>query len=262
MTNLHVDVWGDGEPAVLVHGSGPSWGEETWEKQRPLADRYKLLLVDRRGFGKSPLTQRVDFAVDAEDIAELLNDGAHLVGSSYGGVVCLLAATLRPNKVRSLTVIEPPAFGIVRRDEAVENFISRLSVAYSKGQHATPEEFIAGFSEAFGYGKKSASTSAVFTEKDLKGIRSTMTERPPWEAEIQLDRLSAFHFPKLVMSGAWDNVSSSAREIAGMAVKAVCDKLEEKLRAKRTVFENASHNPQFQVPEKFNDQLRVFFESV
>jgi hypothetical protein len=72
------------------------------------------LLVDRRGFGASPADGRVDFERDAEDVAELLADGAHLVGHSYGGVVSLLAAARRPDAVRSLVLIEPPAFGVAR----------------------------------------------------------------------------------------------------------------------------------------------------
>src|SRR5262249_60113101 len=110
---LHVTVWGDGEPAVLVQGSF-GWGEETFKAQCPLADRYKLLLVDRRGFGDTPpRDERVDFAKDADDVAELLgsSERAHLVGHSYGGVVSLLAAARQPSAVRSLCVIEPPAFG-------------------------------------------------------------------------------------------------------------------------------------------------------
>ncbi len=95
----------------MVHGSF-GWGEDTFGKQRPLSDQYRLKLVDRRGFGKSPLTKRVDFDSDANDIANVLSDGAHLVGHSYGAVVSLLAARRRPNAVKSLTVIEPPAFKI------------------------------------------------------------------------------------------------------------------------------------------------------
>ena len=86
---LHVTVWGDGEAAVFVHGSF-GWGEETWQEQRPLADHYRLLLVDRRGFGGSPANGRVDFERDADDVAAVLDEGAHLVGHSYGGVVSLL----------------------------------------------------------------------------------------------------------------------------------------------------------------------------
>jgi pimeloyl-ACP methyl ester carboxylesterase len=122
-TGLNVTVWGDGEPAVFVHGSF-GWGEETWREQRPLADSHRLLLVDRRGFGGSPANGRVDFERDAEDVAELLADGAHLVGHSYGGVVSLLAAARKPHAVRSLTVIEPPALGLVRGNPAVEEFIA------------------------------------------------------------------------------------------------------------------------------------------
>src|SRR5881392_3809104 len=106
-------MWGDGEPAVFVHGSF-GWGEETWREQRALADHYKLLLVDRRGFGASSPNGPVDFERDADDVAELLGDGSHLVGHSYGGVVSLLAAARRPDAVRSLALIEPPAFGVAR----------------------------------------------------------------------------------------------------------------------------------------------------
>ena len=47
---LNVTTWGTGDPAVLVHGSFGR-GEATWKEQRPLADAYRLQLVDRRGFG-------------------------------------------------------------------------------------------------------------------------------------------------------------------------------------------------------------------
>jgi pimeloyl-ACP methyl ester carboxylesterase len=52
------------------------------------------------------------------DIARLLDDlgPAHLVGQSYGAVVVLLAAALRPKQVLSLTAIEPPVFDLARGD--------------------------------------------------------------------------------------------------------------------------------------------------
>jgi pimeloyl-ACP methyl ester carboxylesterase len=53
---------------------------------------------------------RSDFEEDARDIAQLLGDGAHLVGHSYGAIGALYAAALVPLAVRSLTVIEPPAW--------------------------------------------------------------------------------------------------------------------------------------------------------
>jgi pimeloyl-ACP methyl ester carboxylesterase len=104
MTAVHVTVWDEtrtGAPAVvLVHGT-MTWGTACFETQRPLARHYRLLVMDRRGFGESPDIGRSDYEVDAADVVELLGDGAHLVGHSYGVVVAMLAAGLRPQAVCS-----------------------------------------------------------------------------------------------------------------------------------------------------------------
>ena len=81
-----------------------SGGSTTWKAQYPLADRWTLLVLDRRGFGESPPADGDDFEVDARDIAEALGDGAHLVAHSYGGVGALLAAAARPQAVHSWRV--------------------------------------------------------------------------------------------------------------------------------------------------------------
>src|SRR5213593_4186598 len=52
-TDLHVQVWGTGEPVLFVHASFGD-GEQDWTAQRQLAARYRLLLLDRRGYGDSP----------------------------------------------------------------------------------------------------------------------------------------------------------------------------------------------------------------
>src|SRR5688500_358664 len=106
-TDLHVDTWGDGTPVVLVHGSLATAAEE-WEAQRPLVDEgFRLVAPDRRGYGRSPAAAGEDFLRDAEDIAELMGDGAHLVGHSYGGLGVLFAAALRPEATLSVAVLEP-----------------------------------------------------------------------------------------------------------------------------------------------------------
>ena len=80
MSDLFVESWGTGTPVVLVHGSLAT-GAEEWEAQRTLADEgFRLLVPDRRGYGKSPAAEGEDFLRDGDDIAELMGDGAHLVG--------------------------------------------------------------------------------------------------------------------------------------------------------------------------------------
>jgi pimeloyl-ACP methyl ester carboxylesterase len=40
------------------------------------------MVPDRRGYGESAATGGADFSLDADDVAALLGDGAHLVGHS------------------------------------------------------------------------------------------------------------------------------------------------------------------------------------
>lgn len=250
-TGLNVTVWGDGEPAVFVHGSF-GWGEETWREQRPLADGYRLLLVDRRGFGATPANGRVDFERDAEDVAEIVGEGAHLVGHSYGGVVSLLAAAHRPEAVRTLTVIEPPALGLARGQPAVEELIRRIDAATAAT--SDPSDYRTRFLRAFGF----PSEPTALAGEELEAARSSMTERPSWEAEVPLDALAAAGFRTLVVRGDWCPAPDSARDLAGAAFHAVCDVLEERLAAHHAVFP-AAHNPQ-RLGKLFNERLRVFWE--
>jgi pimeloyl-ACP methyl ester carboxylesterase len=250
--SVHVTVWGDGEPAVFVHGSF-GWGVETWREQRPLADHYKLLLVDRRGFGASSPNGRVDFDRDADDVAELLGDGAHLVGHSYGGVVSLLAAARRPDAVRSLVLIEPPAFGLARGDDAVEQLIRNISAAGSTLED--PSEYRAAFLRGFGF----PGEPVTLEGQALAAARASMTERPPWEAQIPLDELERVGLRVLLVQGDWCPAPDSARALAGAAFRAVCDELDERLDAERAVFP-AAHNPQ-KLGQVFNDRVRAFWEA-
>ena len=107
MSDLFVDCWGTGTPVVLVHGSLAT-GTDEWDAQRSIADEgFRLLVLDRRGYGRSPEVEGEDFLRDAEDIAQVMGDGAHLVGHSYGGLGVLFAAARRPEATLSLTMLEP-----------------------------------------------------------------------------------------------------------------------------------------------------------
>jgi pimeloyl-ACP methyl ester carboxylesterase len=249
--DVHVTVWGNGEPAVLVHGSF-GWGEETWREQRPLADRHRLVLLDRRGFGSSPANGRVDFERDAADVAELLGDGAHLVGHSYGGVVSLLAAALRPDSVRSLVVIEPPAFGLARGNEAVEELIRNIQAAAATQD---PSEYRTAFLRGLGF----PAQPTPLAGEELAAARASMTERPPWEAQIPLDELARSDVRVLLVQGDWCPAPVPARALAGEAFRAVCEVLHDTLAAERALFP-AAHNPQ-KLGAVFNDRVRAFWEA-
>ena len=254
-TDLHATIWGDGPRAVLVHGS-MSFGELAFSEQRPLGERWRLELVDRRGYGGSPERGgRVDFDEDARDLAELLDEPAHLLGHSYGGVVCLIAAALRPEGVRSLTVVEPPAFSVAHGDPAVEEMALRIGRHFAAGQALAEEAFLDGFLRAWGFEELPPRTLAP---RARRGVRSSMSERMPWEAEIPLDRLAEAGLPVLVARGAWDAVEPGARDLAGAAFAAVCDVLVERLAAEGAVFPGAAHQPQL-LGGPFNDRVEAFW---
>jgi pimeloyl-ACP methyl ester carboxylesterase len=106
---------------VLVHG-GVLGGREAWRAQRPLTERWTLLAPDRPGHGQSP-PARQDFEPEAALVADqLLDQPSHLVGLSYGAIVSMYAAAARPENVRSLTIVEPPACGVARGVPVVDEF--------------------------------------------------------------------------------------------------------------------------------------------
>ena len=267
MTDLHVTSLGDGEPVVFVHGSFVRGGA-SWNAQRPLADRYRLHLVDRRGFGASPPVERgEDFERDAGDIAELLGDGAHLVGSSYGAVVSLLAAGLRPEAVRSLTVIEPPAFTQAPASGAARAMQGRVAAVMAMADELEPAAFYPAFLAAMGYDLESLGLShwaQLCTgprAPSVTEMRTSMYQRPPWDAVLPLDALAAAPFAKLVVAGGWDTATAATRASAGAALRAVCDAIAPRLGPELLVIPGALHTPHMGRPALFNADPAAFLAS-
>jgi pimeloyl-ACP methyl ester carboxylesterase len=234
-----VEVVGQGPRVVFVHGSVGN-AAATWAQQRELADRFTLALVTRPGYPPGPLLDRIDFAEQAEQVAALLRPGDHLVGHSYGGVISLLAASQRPDTLRSLTVNEPPALGVARGDPAVEEFLRRFSEAPSE-----PRAYLDFFLPLVG--SNIALPAPLPPELDA-GARAALVERPPHEAEIPARELAATPFPKLVVSGGHSAMFD-----------AVCDVLESELGAERAVVPGAGHS----IPRApgYNETLARFLEA-
>jgi pimeloyl-ACP methyl ester carboxylesterase len=210
---------GRGTPVILVHGTGGS-REETWSDQLTLADQFSLVLPDRRGYGESDPTVAPDFERDGADIATLLEDGAHLVGFSYGGIGSLLAAAKRPGAVLSLTLIEPIVFGLGPGQQAVDDLVARLRTVYDAAPELTPEEFDARFDRALGF----EATATDVDEVTRGRLDAARRERPPWEAKPDLRLIAEAGFPKLVISGAWHP-----------AFDAACDFVQHEIGAQRLV---------------------------
>jgi pimeloyl-ACP methyl ester carboxylesterase len=237
VTDLDVEVLGEGETVVLVHGSGVrDW---TWSDQLSLADRYRLVVPYRRGYGESP-PGNPDFEVDGEDVAGLLEGPSHLVGFSYGGIGALLAAARLPELVRSVTAIEPPAFGVAFDDQEVQALGRRLESVFEAAPGLSPEEFGAAFADAMGFEARPPAPELRLA------LRSFMRERTPAEATIPYERLA--DVPVLVVSGGWHP-----------AFETISDVLAERLGADREVFHGAGHGAQH--APGFNERLLEFWDA-
>jgi pimeloyl-ACP methyl ester carboxylesterase len=231
------------ERIVLVHGSVMG-GRGTWAAQRPLAERFELLVLDRPGFPPNPAVERIDFETDAALVAGLLGPGDHLVGHSYGGIVSLLAAASRPDVLRSLTVIEPPCTSVAAGVPEVDAFARAGMELYATARDGDPDEYLRRFLAAVGSAFDPPSPLPAELEQ---GARNLAIERGPWEADIPLASLAATPFPKLVVSGAHLE-----------AYDVICDVLERELDAARVVLPGYGHVAQ-RHPD-FNDVLADFVE--
>jgi len=240
--DLEVTRAGEGPPVLLVHGSvvGPS---RTWRHQRELACEWTLIMPHRPGFGVSPPLARGDFEAEAPLIAELLGDGAHLVGHSYGAVIALHAAALRPSCVRSLTVSEPGCLRVAAGDPQVDAQIEHGTQLYERASQLGPLEFLRWFRGGVG---STNETPEQLQGELLAGARLLMRERPPWESHPPLQRLREAPFPKLVISGGHSPV-----------FEAVCDAVARRLGARREVIAGRKHTIPATGPP-YNALLRSF----
>ena len=129
---IHRTVVGEAGPRVImVHGGGQGssvGGEKNFQNQFSLADNgWQLIIPDRPGHGRSPVQGWPDDAEkDGAWVAELMGDGAHMVGHSFGGAVALDAAARRPGQVKSLTLIEPAMHQLAIGDPQVRKFLLGL----------------------------------------------------------------------------------------------------------------------------------------
>jgi pimeloyl-ACP methyl ester carboxylesterase len=233
MSRLFVESWGDGTPVVLVHGSLAT-GSDEWQAQRPLADcGFRLLVPDRRGYGRSPVADGEDFLRDAEDIAELMGDGAHLVGHSYGGLGVLGAAARLPEATLSIALLEPGAFALGQRVPAARALVGEVRRLWN--EDIPDPDWVVRFLKAVGSDSDALTPELLAAAVPLAPV--LRRGRPIWDPDLPLDALSSALFPKLVVSGGHS---------AGF--DAICDEMAERIGGSRVVVAGAGHEIQFTGP--------------
>lgn len=227
---INVIELGTQGPAVLiVHGGvqgGLGGGPATFDQQKILATQgWRLRLVERPGFGQSATRGVDDMEADAEWIADMVGDGAHLVGHSWGAAEALLAAARRPDAVHSLTLIEPSLFPIVltdpalRADPEMQAIAGRLAQLMMRSN--TPAEYAMDFArsvlgppddkEVIDRVAALEADNALATSVGCAVLQAKMAA--PESMRAAADVVAARGIPVLVISGGWSPFFDQVGEI-------------------------------------------------
>lgn len=142
---MYYEIYGQGEPLVLIHGGG-STIQTTFEKVIPLfAQNRKVIAVELQAHGRtSDRNADLSFEQDADDVATLMKnlkiEKADFFGFSNGGTTTLQIAIRHPQIVNKMILGSPLAkrngipdwFWGFMEQASLENMPELLQTSYRK----------------------------------------------------------------------------------------------------------------------------------
>ena len=211
---------GSGTPVLLLHGSASS--SSMWTPViNALKPRFRLIAPDLIGYGRTdPWPEGHEFRLGdelqlIEPLIAHLPGGAHVVAHSYGGVVALALARANRVGIRSLTLIEPVAFDIVRNDPQAwpeaERFSSGFAERMARGDvEAAMRHFVDYWSSAGTWSSMDEGSRALMRRAASKIV----LEFEAVFADPEVDTLRAVAFPVRLIAG--DKSPLPVRRIAAL----------------------------------------------
>ncbi len=254
-----VDVRGEGDAVVLVHGLGGSIN--AWTPLLPALGRFRCVRPELPGAARSskaydlgeatPHRGRITTATHVQALLRVMDAlglaRAHVAGHSYGTVIALQLAAAAPERVRSLAL-----FGAMAEPSSDMRQVmrQRAEVVRANGMFDV--------AEAVANGGLSASTKET-QPTTVAYVRETVAAQDPEGyarnclaiADTEPTRLEQVRCPTLVVNGDEDIVTplSGARALAA--------KLTD---ARVEVLPRCGHWPMFERTNESQRLLREFFE--
>ncbi len=107
-TKIYYEVYGSGVPLILLHGQLGSIKD--FQKCIPeLSQHYKVIASDSPGRGRSELADTLSYQVMTDFVSQMIDDlkldSVYVMGSSDGGIVGILLAEKRPDKVKRVIAV-------------------------------------------------------------------------------------------------------------------------------------------------------------
>ncbi len=245
---LYYEVAGKGCPVVLIAGAGGMDGRQ-WSAQVDfLRRRYRTILFEPRGSGKSSVAQEP--YSDVDDLLAVLDKlsirKATLVGVSSAGGIAIDFAVSFPQRVEGLVLAAPMVRGFQMSAE------QQARVArFAQASQAGVEEGIRAFMQDAHFVPAPRNPQARRRAETL--MRENVRSGPAVAAKPlnppAVTRLGEIQSPTLLLIGALDHPDLHRR----------VDFLKERIaKSQKTVLSDAGHMSNLENPAAFNRALGEF----
>lgn len=111
--NIAYRIYGSGNRTIVIDSCLGSCSAEWWHIGEALSDKYRILIYDRAGYGESTVstlsrTPR-NIASELNKLLKSLNIDKNIVllGHSQGGLNAIQYATMYPDQVKGLVLLDP-----------------------------------------------------------------------------------------------------------------------------------------------------------
>ena len=247
---------GSGLPVIFIHAF--PLNQTMWDDQvAALRSKCRTITLDLRGFGHSDAPQGPysmdQMAADVRALLSVLNvDQAVLVGLSMGGYIALAFYRNYPDAVRAMVLADTRASADTH--EARARRIKSAAKAEKEGSDAIAEDMIAlllGHTTIETRPSVAARVREMIQANSPHGIAGAQRGMAARRDSTYI--LPGIDFPVLIIVGSEDELTPPEEA--------------ESLRsgipgARLRVIEGAAHLSNLEQPEKFNDALLEFVESL
>ncbi|HZW39390.1 MAG TPA: alpha/beta hydrolase [Ignavibacteriaceae bacterium] len=207
---MQYEVTGSGSPIVLVPGGLTGW--LSWETHaKILSENHTVIRVQlisvQLGYEDKMLPDDYSIKTESNALKETLdylgyNYPVDIVGWSFGAFTSLTFAIDNPNRVRTLTLIEPPALWVLRQDGKLDEQTAKEREFFITLQGDITEDMLAKFLVHAGFIKEGEDARKIPQwNKWINFKRSLRNSLTVANYQDDLNKLRNLNIPVLLVKG-------------------------------------------------------------